>query len=327
MIRNYLLLLPVLLMFSSVNAQTSTRHSVNTTSLVVAQDGSGNYTTVQQALEAVPRDNSKRITIFIKKGIYKEKLLLDSAKNRVTLIGEDKNTTILTYDDHTGKPAPDGSLINTMNSQSFYIRGDDFKAINLTFQNDAGLTVGQAVALRISGDRAVFINCRILGFQDTLFTSGDNSRQYYTNCYIEGSTDFIFGASTALFEACHIHSKKNSHVTAASTPKEHAYGYVFKNCVLTADTGIHKATLGRPWRPYASVTYLHCKIGNHIIPQGWDNWKNPENEKTARYAEYKNIDPGAVITDRVSWARQLTDEEVKQFTTVNILRGWRPDIK
>lgn len=295
--------------------------------ITVAKDGSGNYTTVQQALDAVPLNNQKRITIYIKKGIYKEKLHLDSAKNFVTLQGEDKNNTILTYDDHTGKIASDGSVINTQNSQSFYIKADDFRARDITFENNAGITAGQAVAVRVQGDRAIFLNCRIIGFQDTLFTSAENSRQYYGNCYIEGSTDFIFGAATVLCEQCQIHSRKNSHVTAASTPKEHEYGYVFKRCTLTADTSVHKVTLGRPWRPYASVSYIECKLGGHIIPQGWDNWKNPENEKTARYAEYKNEGPGANTSTRISWSRQLTAEEVKTMTTVKILRGWRPDIK
>lgn len=304
----------------AVNAQPIKR-------IVVAKDGTGNYTTVQQALDAVPLNNQKPLEIFIKKGIYKEKLFLDSTKNYVRMIGEDAVATILTYDDHTGTIAPDGTTINTQTSQSFYIKADDFSAENLTFENNAGLTAGQAVAVRVQGDRIVFLNCRILGFQDTLFTSDENSRQYYSNCYIEGSTDFIFGASTALFENCHIHSKKNSHVTAASTPKEHAFGYVFKKCTLTADTGLGKVSLGRPWRPYASVTYIECNIGNHILPQGWDNWKNPENEKTARYAEYKSIGAGANASARFVWTKQLTDEEIKQFITANILRGWRPDIK
>ena len=295
--------------------------------ITVAQDGSGNYTTVQAAFDAVPLNNRKPVIIFIKKGSYKEKLHLDSSKNFVTLLGEDKKNTMLTYDDHTGKAAPDGSVINTMNSQTFYMKADDFRAENITFENSAGLTAGQAVAVRVQGNRSVFLNCRILGFQDTLFVSDENSRQLYLNCYIEGSTDFIFGAATVLFEECQIHSRKNSHITAASTPKDHEFGFVFKKCTLTADTGVHKVTLGRPWRPYASVTYMECKIGDHIIPQGWDNWKNAENEKTARYAEFRNEGPGADTSARVIWSHQLTDAEVKQMTTGKILRGWHPDIK
>ncbi len=292
--------------------------------IVVAKDGTGNYTTVQEALNAVPLNNQKGIEIFIKKGVYKEKMHLDSTKNNVVIIGEDPMETVLTYDDHTGTIAPDGTMVNTMTSQSLYIMADDITIQNLTIENTAGMIAGQAVAVRVHGDRVFFLSCRILGFQDTLFTSGENSRQYYKNCFIQGSTDFIFGSSTAFFDECILRSKKNSHVTAASTPKEHAYGYVFRKCRLVADTGLNKVSLGRPWRPYASVTYIECNIGNHILPQGWDNWKNPDNEKTARYTEYKNTGPGADTNARVAWSRQLTDEEAKQFTLESILAGWQP---
>jgi pectinesterase len=301
----------------TVNAQPVKR-------IVVAKDGTGNYTTVQQAFDAIPLNNKNPLEIFIKKGVYKEKLHLDSTKNIVVIIGEDPMETVLTYDDHTGTIAPDGTVINTMTSQSLYIMADDITIRNLTIENTAGMTAGQAVAVRVQGDRVFFLSCRILGFQDTLFTSGENSRQYYKNCFIQGSTDFIFGSATALFDECILRSKKNSHVTAASTPKEHVFGYVFRKCRLVADTGLNKVSLGRPWRPYASVTYIECSIGNHIMPQGWDNWKNPDNEKTARYAEYKNTGPGADINVRVPWSRQLSDEEAKQYTPENILRGWQP---
>lgn len=190
--------------------------------IIVAKDGSGNYTSVQSAFNALPSNNKKEVIVFIKKGIYKEKLLLDSSKHFVSLIGEDKFNTILTYDDHTGKISPTGDSINTRSSFSFLMKADDFKADNITFQNDAGFTAGQAVAVEVQGDRARFINCRFIGNQDILFTNSENSRQYYKNCYIEGTTDFIFGSATAYFDQCHIHSKKNSHITAASTPAEHS---------------------------------------------------------------------------------------------------------
>ncbi|MEO7530911.1 MAG: pectinesterase family protein [Sediminibacterium sp.] len=292
--------------------------------IVVAQDGTGNFKTVQEAFDAVPMNNTKLLEIFIKKGVYKEKLHLDSGKNNVLIIGELTGQTILTYDDHTGTLAPDGSVINTMTSQSFYIKANDVKLEYLTIENTAGMTAGQAVALRVQGDRIFFLGCCIIGFQDTLFTSGENSRQYYRNCFIEGSTDFIFGSATALFDGCIIRSKKNSHVTAASTPKEHSFGYVFRKCWLVSDTGLNKVSLGRPWRPYASVAYIECKIEVHIIPAGWDNWKNPQNEKTVRYFEYRNIGPGADTTARVAWSHQLSGEEVKQYTMKNIFNSWQP---
>jgi pectinesterase len=292
--------------------------------LTVAKDGSGNYKTVQGALDAVPLKNEKPVAIFIKKGIYQEKLFLDSSKNFITLIGEDKFNTILTYNDHTGKLSPAGDTINTRTSWSFKIVADNFTAENITFQNDAGFTAGQAVAVESDGDKANFRNCRFIGNQDVLFTNSEKSRQYYENCYIEGTTDFIFGAATVWFEKCHIHSKKNSHVTAASTPKEKEFGYVFYNCELTGDTSLHSVSLGRPWRPYAHVTYLNCYIGAHIKPEGWSNWNNTDNYLTTRYAEYKSYGPSSDPVTRVKWAKQLTDEEAKKYTLMNVLNGWIP---
>ncbi|MDP4261712.1 MAG: pectinesterase family protein [Bacteroidota bacterium] len=292
--------------------------------ITVARDGSGNYTNVQAAFDAIPLNNKEPVTVYIKNGIYKEKLHLDSSKNFVTLMGEDKSGTILTYDDHTGKVSPKGDTINTRSSWSFMIRADNFSAMNITFQNDAGFTAGQAVAVESDGDQAVFKNCRFIGNQDILFTNNERSRQYYENCYIEGTTDFIFGSSTVWFEQCHIHSKKNSHVTAASTPKEHEFGYIFNDCLLTGDTSVHNASLGRPWRPYASVVYIHCFIGPHIRPEGWSNWNNSDNYKTTRYAEYKNYGPSADPAKRVNWSRQLTDEEVKRYTLKNVFGNWDP---
>ena len=292
--------------------------------ITVAQDGSGNHTTVQAALNAVPSNNEEAFIIYIRNGIYKEKLLLDSTKEYVTIIGEDKFKTILTYNDHTGKLSPSGDTINTRTSWSFKILADNFTAKDITFQNDAGFTAGQAVAVESDGDQAVFINCRFIGNQDVLFTNSDKSRQYYENCYIEGTTDFIFGSSTAWFEKCHIHSKKNSHVTAASTPKEKEFGYIFNDCVLTGDTSLHSVSLGRPWRPYAHVLYMNCFIGEHIKPEGWSNWNNTDNYKTTRYSEYKNYGPSSGPAKRIDWSKQLTDEEAKKITIVNVFNGWDP---
>ena len=292
--------------------------------ITVAQDGSGKYKTVQEALNAVPYSNTKPVTIFIKNGIYKEKLFLDSTKNFVTIIGEDKFSTILTYDDHTGSLSPRGDTINTMTSWSFKVKADNFTAKNITFQNDAGFTAGQAVALESDGDKAIFNNCRVLGFQDILLINGRNSRQYFINCYLEGTTDFIFGSSTVWFEKCHIHSKKNSHITAASTPEQKKYGYIFNECILTGDTTLNKVSLGRPWRPYAAVVYMRCYIGGHIKAEGWSNWNNTESYKTARYAEYKNYGPSSDASKRVNWSRQLTDEDAKEYTLKNVFGNWEP---
>lgn len=292
--------------------------------ITVAKDGSGNFTTVQEALNAVPVNNKKTVTIFIKNGIYKEKLYLDSSKQFVCLVGEDKFNTILTYDDHTGKISPKGDTINTRTSWSFLIKADNFTATDITFQNDAGFNAGQAVAVESDGDKAIFKNCRFIGFQDVLFTNNEKSRQYYENCYIEGTTDFIFGSSTVWFEKCHIYSKKNSHITAASTPKEKEFGYIFNNCKLTGDTSLHNVSLGRPWRPYAHTVYMNTYMGPHIKAEGWSNWNNTENYKTTRYSEYKNYGPSSNAQARIRWAKQLTEVEVKKYTLKNVFNGWNP---
>ena len=295
--------------------------------ITVAQDGSGNYKTVQAALNAIPVGNNKPVEIDIKKGIYKEQLTLANGKSFVTLKGEDKTNTILTFDNHTGIITGKGDTINTYTSASFFINADNFTAYNITFQNNAGFTAGQAVAVFANGDRQRYFNCSFIGFQDVLFCSKKDTRQYFKDCYIEGTTDFIFGPATAVFQSCLIHSKKNSHVTAASTPQNVPFGLVFFDCTLTGDSSLHNVSLGRPWQPYSSVTYIRCNIGKHIAPPGWNNWKKAENEKTARYAEYKSVGPGANPAARVNWSKQLTDDEVKKYTLKNILGGndsWNP---
>jgi len=299
-------------------------HGFTQKKVTVSKDGKGSYSTVQAALDAVPEGNSKPFTIYIKNGVYKEPLVVDARKSFVRLIGEDKDKTILTYDNHAGTRLPNGDTLNTWTCASFFVYGNDFHAENLSFENNAGFTAGQAVALRIEGNRASFNNCRMTGFQDVLFLSGSGVKHYFKDCYIEGTTDFIFGAATAVFDHCHIHSKKNSHVTAASTNSIIPFGFVFFDCRLTADSTIDKVSLGRPWSPTANVTYINCWMGKHIIAEGWNNWRNAANEATARYAEYHSSGPGANPGSRVKWSHQLTDEEVKRFTLANILGEWRP---
>jgi len=292
--------------------------------ITVAQDGSGDYKTVQAAINAVPVNNKKPIVIIIKKGIYKEKILIDSLRPFITLIGEDKLNTILSYNDHTGKLAPNGDTINTRTSWSFKIMANNFTARDITFQNDAGFSAGQAVAVESDGDKAVFINCRFTGNQDVLFTNSEKSRQYYEHCYIEGTTDFIFGSSTVWFEKCQIYSKKNSHITAASTPREKEFGYVFYWCRLDGDSSLVNVSLGRPWRSYAAVAYLHCYIGRHIKAEGWSVWNKNDNHLTSRYAEYSNFGPSSDPKARVKWAKQLTADEAGKYTLPNVFKDWNP---
>ena len=293
---------------------------------VVAQDGSGDFITVQAAIDAVPAYRKKRTTIFIKNGIYKEKLVLPANKQLVSFIGENAEKTILTYGDWAQKKTAFGEETGTSGSASFFVYGQDFYAANITFANSAG-PVGQAVAMHVSGDRCVFYNCRFLGFQDTLFTYADNSRQYYRNCYIEGTTDFIFGWSTAVFDECVIHSLKDSYITAASTLKETKYGYLFYRCKLTAAPDVTKVYLGRPWRIYAKTVFRECELGSHILPEGWHNWKKPEAEKTTFYAEFANTGAGAEKSKRVKWSKQLNKKQQKEWTVENVLKGndgWNP---
>jgi pectinesterase len=290
-------------------------------SFTVAKDGTGDFKTIQEAVNAVRDWSEVQIPIYIKKGLYKEKLVIPAQKPRISLIGEDKDHTIITFDDHSGKNGT-----NTYTSYSVLVEGNDFKAESITFENSAG-AVGQAVALHIVADRAIIKNCKILGNQDTLFPANDTSRQYFVDCYIEGTTDFIFGAATAVFENCHIHSKKNSYITAASTTPAQAFGFVFLNCKLTADTSAEKVYLGRPWRPYAKTVFINTNMAKHIMPEGWHVWNNNENHLKTFYAEYGSYGPGFVKDSRVSWSKQLTKKEASQYTLKNIFKGtvaWVP---
>jgi len=293
------------------------------TSFTVAKDGTGNFKTIQEAVNAVRDLSEVQVSIYIKKGIYKEKLVIPAYKSKISLIGEDKDQTIITFDDYSGK-----DVINTYTSHTVLVQGNNFKAENLTFENSAG-SVGQAVALHVEADRVVIKNCKIIGNQDTLFPSADTSRQYYVDCYIEGTTDFIFGAATVVFERCHIHSKKNSYITAASTTENQAYGFVFLNCKLTADTSFQKVYLGRPWRPFAKTVFINTQMGSHILPAGWSVWNKNENHKTTFYAEYGSTGPGFVKESRIEWSKQLSRKEAKQYTLKKIFSqktSWLPTI-
>lgn len=285
--------------------------------IVVAQDGSGNYKTVQEAFDAVPKLKSERTVIFVKNGTYKQVLTLEADRNNVSLIGEDSKKVILTYDNYANRinPATNANY-GTSGSSSCFIKGSGFYAENITFENASG-PVGQALAIHIQGDKAVFYNCRFLGFQDTLY--GGEVRQYFKNCYIEGSTDFIFGGSTAFFDNCELHTKGGSAITAASTKDYVKYGYVFNNCKITG-TGTNITDLGRPWRPNAAVVFLNTVMSDAIKPAGWNNWGKTENESTARYAEYNSTGIGAYKNERVKWMTQLTKDQAKVYSVENVLK-------
>ncbi|WP_291591078.1 pectinesterase family protein [Bacteroides sp.] len=290
---------------------------------VVAQDGSGDFFTVQEAINAVPdfRKNI-RTTILVRKGTYKEKIIIPESKINISLIGEDG--AVLTYDGFANKKNVFGENMGTSGSSGCYIYAPDFYAENITFENSSG-PVGQAVACFVSADRAFFKNCRFLGFQDTLYTYSKQSRQYYEDCYIEGTVDFIFGWSTAVFNRCHIHSKRDGYVTAPSTDQGKKYGYVFYDCKLTAEPEATKVYLSRPWRPYAQAVFIRCEMGKHILPEGWNNWGKKENEKTAFYAEYESRGEGANPKARAAFSHQL--KNLKGYEIKTVLAGddgWNP---
>lgn len=289
--------------------------------VTVAQDGTGDFQTIQAAVNAMPDHSLYRLTITVKNGTYSEKLVIPSWKTKITLIGEDKDKTIITWNDYSGKEV-NGVKLSTFTSYTVLVQGNDFRAENITFENSAGTGVGQAVALHVEADRCIFKNCKLLANQDTLYTGVDNSRQYYVDCYIEGTTDFIFGPATVLFQNCHIHGKKDSYITAASTPEGHRFGYVFKDCKITTSAETTKLYLGRPWRPYAKTVFMNCDLPEGILPEGWHNWSKPDAEKTSFYAEYKSTGKGASVATRVPWSHQVSDEEAKTFTLENIFGDW-----
>lgn len=295
----------------------------NPDTLFVARDGTGEFRNIDDAIEVCRAFMDYHKVIFVKKGVYKEKLIIPSWLTNIEICGEDAEQTIITWDDHANiktQERPKG--IGTFRTYTLKIEGSDITLKNITIENNSA-RLGQAVALHTEGDRLVFVNCRFLGHQDTVYTGVAGSRQLFRNCYIEGTTDFIFGPGTAWFEECEIRSKANSYITAASTPKDQPYGYVFNRCRLTADEGIDKVYLGRPWRDYGYTLFMNCELGSHIRPEGWHNWQK-NREETARYMEYGNHGPGADTKDRVGWSRQLDKKEAKKITQEEVLSSQQP---
>lgn len=318
----------------------------------IAQDGSGDFTSVTAALQSIPPDNQEPVTLFIHNGIYKELLTISSPY--ITLIGESREFTILTYDRYARMMMDDGLKRGTFRSYSCLIDTHDFTARNLTFENSSGrgIDVGQALALYVDGDRIFFENCRFLGGQDTLFTAPlppkeiepngfigpkqfaprINGRHYYKNCYIEGDIDFIFGGATAYFEDCELFSKYvghpvNSYVTAASTPEGQPYGYVMKNCRFTSQCPPRSAYLGRPWREYAKTVLINCFIDEHICEEGWDDWGKVHARPTVFYGEYGSYGPSGSLEKRPDWIHRLADSDLEHYAKERVLAGndsWNP---
>lgn len=278
----------------------------------VAKDGTGDYKFIQDAIDAMRVYPLAPITLYIKNGVYNEKIELPATNTDVIFIGESVEKTVIVFNDYSGR-----GKLTTFTSFTAKISGNRFVAQNISFVNAAG-PVGQAVALYVDADKAIFKNCRFIGNQDTIFAAGENARQYFVDCYIEGTTDFIFGPSTAVFQNCTIKAKSDSYLTAASTTEGKKFGFVFLDCNIIADTSVKKFFLGRPWRANARTAFIRCTLPKQLVKEGWNNWSNPENEKTVYYAEYKNTGEGANTNARVAWAKQLTDKEAKEYTPASI---------
>lgn len=301
----------------------------NPDTIFVARDGTAEFRNIDDAIEVCRAFMEYHKVIFVKKGTYKEKLILPSWLTNIEICGEDRDNTIITYDDHANVfiPGTDRKM-GTFRTYTVRVDGNGITFRNITIENNAA-RLGQAVALHTQGDRLAFVNCRILGNQDTVYTGGINTRLYFKDCHIEGTTDFIFGPSTAWFENCTILSRTDSYITAASTPQDVEYGYVFNRCKIVAAEGVSKVYLGRPWRPYAHTLFMNCQLGKHILPVGWHNWSNTQNEKTTRYCEYDNHGEGAATKERAAWTRQLTKKEAAKVTLENVFRqngGWTPNV-
>ena len=295
------------------------------TNLFVAADGSAPFTSVQSAIMSVPSGSRENpVVIHIAPGTYKELVYIQREKRFFKLIGENPTNTILTFDLSAGITNVEGRPIGTFRTPSTTIDADDFTAENLTFENSAG-PVGQALAIRVDGDRASFRNCRFLGWQDTILLN--RGRQYFENCHIAGHVDFIFGAATAWFEKCEIHALRDGYLTAASSPEDQPFGFVFSNCKITGEPDV-KTFLGRPWRNYAGTIYLNCEMSGVVRPEGWNDWKKPDAHATVRYAEFNSTGPGANPATRPDWTKQLNKSEVEKITVKKVLGGadnWNPD--
>jgi pectinesterase len=333
----------ILIVFASLIAKitfTQNLHQLlsNSIDLVVAADGSGDYSTLMEAILASQGNQ----VIFIKNGVYHEKVEIQGGKNNLTIIGENVDSTIIQYNDYSGSgkdydgiiPGFMGQQIGTTNSHSFYNGAYDLTLMNLTIKNTAG-DVGQAVALNLDKDRTTIVRCRIICNQDTFLTRSA-ARHLLKDCFIEGDVDFIFGGGAVIFDSCVVNSDRgNSHITAPATDKSWNFGYVFQNCSITANDGVNNVYFARPWHNYPKVNFMNCYLGSHIATAGWVNpWGLDQDNCT--FTEYNNYGSGAETAYRVNWSYQLTDAFAKIYTremifstevSKEITSNWNPDIE
>ncbi|WP_238918242.1 pectinesterase family protein [Clostridium sp. YIM B02555] len=331
--------------FAATNSKAAANAATNY-DVVVAKDGSGNFKTITDAYNYLIRSNSgsTRKTIYVKNGVYKEQLTI--SRSSITIIGESKNNTILTYNVANGDPKPTGGTYNSADCAALTVAANDFNAENITFENshlkDTGKDV-QASCIYTYGDRITFTNCNFYSGQDTLcvYTYGANkSRAYFKNCFIQGSVDFIWGGATALFENCTLNDIRDGGMyTAANTPKGQKFGYVFLNCTLTANEDVNytfktnprwktpsTVYLGRTYGDYCHVSYINCNLNAPVNSAGWLKMNNNVNN-TALLEEYGCKGTGANRSKRVSWSKAITSNEASKYTKANILSGndgWKP---
>jgi pectin methylesterase-like acyl-CoA thioesterase len=312
--------------------------------IVVAADGSGQFKTVQQAVDSAPDGN---VRINIKPGEYRNLISVTASGVELRGLGKTPQDVVLVYDNSAGTPGPDGKQLGTGRSATVMVTGDNFLAENLTIANDfekrheRSNQGSQAVALHVTGDREVFRRVRFLGFQDTLYadsrlchTPGDGSvchaaRQYYADCYIEGHVDFIFGDAKAVFDRCEIHTMPHvmDTITAQSRVRpEEDSGYVFRDCTVTAEPGSQDILLGRPWRAYSTVIFLNADFKAPLDPAGWKEWNGAL--ATSDYAEYDSHGDAGDVSKRIAPSKQLTKADVAKYSTKAWLAGtdgWDPE--
>ncbi|GLT86217.1 hypothetical protein SLE2022_043710 [Rubroshorea leprosula] len=299
--------------FCSVSLMAAAAGTVPTdtsTSILIRVDRSGNgdFEKIQDAIDAVPSNNSKFVFIRIKPGTYREKIVVPADKPFVTLSGARASNTIITWNDG-------GDIFY---SPTLTVLASDFVGRFLTIQNTFG-TTERAVALRVAGDRAAFYGCRIRSYQDTLLDDAGN--HYYRKCYIEGATDFICGNAASIYERCRLHSlsTQNGSLTAQhrSSPSEKT-GFTFLGCKIT---GIGQAFLGRPWGAYSRVIFAQTYMSDAIVPQGWDDWQDQNKHSTVYYGEYMCYGPGADTSKRVQWSQSLSENQAAPFMTIDMIGG------
>lgn len=298
--------------------------------IVVCKGGNGDFLSIQDAIDSVRVLTLEPVTIFIKVGKYEENVVIPDNKPDIYLIGEDVENTIITNHLYAEMTDSNQKKLGTFRTPVVTIQADNIQLKNITIENTAGYgeEIGQALALYVSGDRGIYHNVRLLGNQDTLYSS--RGRQYFSHSYIEGHVDFIFGSGTVVFQHCEIHSLRDGYITASSAPKESAYGFIFFDCRLTGRANDNTVYLGRPWRPYAQTSFIRTWMGPHIKREGWDNWSDKENEKTSRYYEAESFGPGGAMEHRVKWSTFLSESEIEDLTIEKIFAtsdSWVPIIK